>query len=180
MINAAATAESSFGLHDDDLAAVGHEAGSHLGEATQAGHEQVQPPAFLRSPRLTAVPPAAEPEATLRVGFDPEKTLIIPAGVRIKGDVVADALYLCGEIEGNITIGDGPAIIAATGKVNGRLEAGATVTVAGKISGEGVCLRSVGEIDIGAQAEIQGDIEYTSIMVRGGAQIEGRLTKARA
>ena len=150
-------------------------------------------PAMLSRPALVAVatpapasavaegPAAAAgaPAATnlVEIGLDPLATLVIPAGVSIRGQVVATQLYLAGSIEGEVVVRGGPAVIANGAILKGSLDSVGDVTVAGEIEGGGLVLRVKGRLDVGETASVRGDVQYDRIVIREGATFEGRISR---
>ena len=127
-----------------------------------------------REPQPTPVKSGTD--ASVRRTIDPHKTTMIPPGAVVRGEIIAESLYLAGTVEGSVHVKQGTAVIAATGLIKGSLEAEGSVTLAGRIEGEGVCVRAKERLDIGAEASITGDVEYSRIIIREGARIEGRLS----
>lgn len=115
-------------------------------------------------------------DSAVRMTIDPQTTAMIPSGAVVRGEVIAESLYLAGTIEGSVHVKQGAAVVAATGVIKGSLVAEGPVTLAGRIEGDGVCVRAKDRLDIGAEASINGDLEYSRIIIREGARIEGRLS----
>lgn len=130
---------------------------------------------------MSQVPATREgdtPPAPKRLTFDPRTCVLIPQGARLVGNLTAQSVYIAGELVGNAEVGSGDAVIATTGVMSGQLIAEGNVTIAGTLSNESeFCLRAGGEIDIGGNAKVTGDVHYRSINLRRGAQLVGRLTR---
>ncbi len=154
-------------------------------DADQATAHLPVPPS---TPKVTSLPrpPLQEERAatatTTKVSVDPMKTLIVPPGVVICGSITAESMHLMGEIRGDVTItGASHSTIAQSGRITGSLTSNADVTVLGKVQfaeKDTPCLSVKGELDIGGEAVVKGDVHYCVVKIRAGADIEGRLVKA--
>lgn len=148
-------------------------------EAQGVGSEIAAPVARLHPVAAPAArPPSADEQ--LRLHLDPNKALIVPVGVRIRGDIEADSLFLAGEVVGNVKVGTGHLVVAPTGDLLGSIDSQGAVVIAGKVGGDGAKVRTPGEVDLAETARVTADIEYESITIRNGAEIDGRVSKYRA
>jgi cytoskeletal protein CcmA (bactofilin family) len=177
------TAQADFAVSRSTIAA---------GEEPLHGSEPSSVPVALARPMLVPVStpaPASEPTAEaapapaptstnlVEIGLDPLAALVVPAGVTIRGQVVATQLYLAGSIDGEVVIKGGPAVIAQDAVLKGSLDSVGDVTVAGEVEGDGVVLRVKGRLDVGETASVRGDVQYDRIVIREGAKFDGRISR---
>lgn len=132
-------------------------------------------------PALSRLVPS--PSGELELWFDPEHTLLVPEGSKIVGQVRAPALCLLGEIEGDVQVGPGPAVIGSTGRLQGSLIASGGLLVAGQVTGrsqgrQGAGIRCAGELDVACTGRVLGDVAFGTLRVRPGGTIEGRVGAA--
>ncbi len=100
-------------------------------------------------------------------------TLIGP-GSTVKGDIrFAAGLHVDGVVDGSI-LADGPAVLIVSdqGRVEGRIEV-PNVVIDGQVEGDVV---ASDRVELRANAKVQGNIEYGSIQMAFGAQVNGKLT----
>lgn len=119
--------------------------------------------------------------ATLEIALDASRTLLVPEGACIAGEVSAEALYVLGRIRGEVSVGSGPVVVAATGRIDGRLTTSGPAFVAGQVSGvaEGEAngaVRCGAELDIACTGRVVGDVACRDLRVRRGGRIEGHVT----
>lgn len=115
----------------------------------------------------------------LAVSFDPKTTLVVPAGAVITGDIEAPSVHVLGQVVGNIAAKQS-LLIADGGKVKGCVEASDRLIIAGEVGTEasGPCVRSHGTLVCAGTAVVHGDVQYSSIAIHDGADVQGRLSKA--
>lgn len=118
-----------------------------------------------------AVQPRTRPAPTNKPMADKGSTFsVIGSDVTIKGDVSASAdLHVDGRIEGDIACA--ALVQGETSEVHGAVEA-ESARLAGTIKG------SIGARDLVVlkTARIEGDLEYDSLTIEQGAEVDGRLS----
>ncbi len=121
---------------------------------------------FSKTADPTTTPPLTAPA---RTPGNSNKS-VLAADLHITGEVSSTGtIEVLGEIEGNIT--SKGLIVGAEGRVSGTVSA-ENVEVRGKLDGSvathGFALR--------ASAEVQADVQYSTLMIESGAQVEGKFS----
>ena len=99
---------------------------------------------------------------------------LIEVGTLIKGEIIFDnELFIMGEVEGDLNSDSDLAklIVSKTGKVQGEIRV-PNVVVNGTIVGN---VRASENLEISGTAKIFGDLHYSTIEIKGGSLITGRL-----
>jgi len=99
---------------------------------------------------------------------------LIEVGTLIKGEIIFDnELFVMGEVEGDLNSDSDLAklVVSKTGKVQGEIRV-PNVVVNGTILGN---VRASEKLEISGTARIFGDLHYSTIEIRGGSLITGRL-----
>ena len=99
---------------------------------------------------------------------------LIEVGTLIKGEIIFDnELFVMGEVEGDLNSDSDLAklVVSKTGKVQGEIRV-PNVVVNGTIVGN---VRASEKLEITGTARIFGDLHYSTIEIRGGSLITGRL-----
>ena len=99
---------------------------------------------------------------------------LIEVGTLIKGEIIFDnELFVMGEVEGDLNSDSDLAklVVSKTGKVQGEIRV-PNVVVNGTIVGN---VRASEKLEISGTARIFGDLHYSTIEIRGGSLITGRL-----
>ena len=99
---------------------------------------------------------------------------LIEVGTLIKGEIIFDnELFIMGEVEGDLNSDSDLAklIVSKTGKVQGEIRV-PNVVINGTIVGN---VRASENLEISGTAKIFGDLHYSTIEVKGGSLITGRL-----
>ncbi|HEV2618217.1 MAG TPA: polymer-forming cytoskeletal protein [Candidatus Acidoferrales bacterium] len=114
------------------------------------------------SPAKPAPPvPAPSPEAA-----------ILTQGIRIRGELTGKAdLFIDGDVEGSIRLGDSRLTIGPSGHVKADIEA-REIYVRGNVQGN---LRGRERITLGNSCHMKGDLESPRIAIEDGAQFKGRV-----
>jgi len=100
---------------------------------------------------------------------------VVAPDMTVHGDLVgSDEIRIDGQVEG--TVRCGVLVIGPSGRVEGRVEAGA-VRIAGRFRGE----VKAGTVAMAATAEVRGDVEVRdALSMEKGAVFEGRTRRAKA
>ena len=99
---------------------------------------------------------------------------LIEVGTLIKGEIIFDnELFIMGEVEGDLNSDSDLAklIVSKTGKVQGEIRV-PNVVINGTIEGN---VRASENLEISGTARIFGDLHYSTIEIKGGSLITGRL-----
>ena len=99
---------------------------------------------------------------------------LIEVGTLIKGEIIFDnELFIMGEVEGDLNSDSDLAklIVSKTGKVQGEIRV-PNVVINGTIVGN---VRASENLEISGTAKIFGDLHYSTIEIKGGSLITGRL-----
>ena len=103
---------------------------------------------------------------------------LIEVGTLIKGEIIFDnELFIMGEVEGDLNSDSDLAklIVSKTGKVQGEIRV-PNVVINGTIVGN---VRASENLEISGTAKILGDLHYSTIEIKGGSLITGRLVAER-
>ena len=99
---------------------------------------------------------------------------LIEVGTLIKGEIIFEnELFIMGEVEGDLNSDSDLAklIVSKTGKVQGEIRV-PNVVINGTIVGN---VRASENLEISGTAKIFGDLHYSTIEIKGGSLITGRL-----
>lgn len=111
----------------------------------------------------SAMPPAPVPS--------PEAA-ILTQGIRIRGELTGKAdLFIDGDVEGSVRLGDSRLTIGPSGHVKADIEA-REIYIRGNVQGN---LRGRERITLGNSCHVKGDLESPRIAIEDGAQFKGRV-----
>lgn len=103
------------------------------------------------------------------IDFKNVQTIIAP-DVELSGNIkMTGGIIVYGSVIGNI-ITDGPIRVAKNGKVVGHLKGG-DIQVGGSVSGD---VESSGQVLLGANCRLDGNISYLKLHIEDGAVFTGR------
>jgi len=112
---------------------------------------------------VAAIPPAPVPS--------PEAAMLTQ-GIRIRGELTGKAdLFIDGDVEGSIRLGDSRLTIGPSGHVKADIEA-REIYIRGHVQGN---LRGRERITLGNSCHVKGDLESPRIAIEDGAQFKGRV-----
>lgn len=112
---------------------------------------------------VAAMPPAPVPS--------PEAAMLTQ-GIRIRGELTGKAdLFIDGDVEGSIRLGDSRLTIGPSGQVKADIEA-REIYIRGNVQGN---LRGRERITLGNSCHVKGDLESPRIAIEDGAQFKGRV-----
>jgi hypothetical protein len=115
--------------------------------------------------------------------LDAATTVVIPEGVTIKGAIETNgkaAVFVKGEVLGNIIAGDKEVYVACGARVAGQIQSESDVFIAGVVQAENsnsnaiACVKTPQRFVLAATGRIEGDVEYGSIRIYGGV-VAGRM-----
>jgi len=96
---------------------------------------------------------------------------VLGGGMKVTGDVSGEGEFrIEGRVEGSVST-DGRVIVAASGEVQGDIEA-AEVVASGKVSGK---ITASGAVRLEKGCEIEADVEAATISLEEGGIVNGRL-----
>ena len=104
---------------------------------------------------------------------------LIGSGVSVTGKIhYSGNLYVYGTVEGDIEAGEQARhlIIGATGLITGTIHA-VSLMIQGRVEGDIVCRDLLEVQDTGV---LEGNITYAKVLLREGAQINGRMIQRDA
>ncbi|WP_434620630.1 bactofilin family protein [Tabrizicola sp. M-4] len=118
--------------------------------------------------------PAPPPAATPARAPNPNAgKSVLASDLRISGDITSTgSVEVFGEIDGNLTARN--LLIGTEGSVKGTLSA-ETIEVKGTLDGR----VSTQSFTLRGSAKVEADVNYTSLVIESGAQIEGRFTRPK-
>lgn len=97
---------------------------------------------------------------------------VLTHGIRIKGELTGKAdLFIDGEVEGSIRLGDSRLTIGPNGRVKANIEA-REIAVQGSVEGN---LRGRERILLGSSSRTKGDLEAPRVAIEEGAHFKGRV-----
>lgn len=98
---------------------------------------------------------------------------LIAADVTITGDIGSEGtVEIMGRVEGKIAART--VVVGIEGSINGSIAAD-TVELRGNLSGKLSCASLI----LRATAQVHADVNYQTVSIESGAQIEGRFTRAK-
>lgn len=114
----------------------------------------------------------AAPQTTRATNPNAAKS-VLASDLRITGEITSSgAVEVFGDIDGNLTARS--LMIGGEGAVKGTVSA-ETVEVKGKLDGR----VSTQSFTLRATADVEADVNYTSLVIESGARIEGRFTRPK-
>ncbi|MHB8641055.1 MAG: bactofilin family protein [Candidatus Acidiferrales bacterium] len=121
------------------------------------------------SPALSQAP--AAPASSAYSASSPEAAMLT-RGIRIRGELTGKAdLFIDGEMEGSIRLGDSRLTVGPSGHVKADIEA-REIHIRGNVEGN---LRGRERIILGGSCYVKGDLEAPRIAIEEGAQLKGRV-----
>ena len=102
----------------------------------------------------------------------PRATACVSQGIKIKGDITGNEdLFIDGNIEGNLTFGNGTVTLGPNSTVRADVTA-KEVIVRGRVDGK---LTGTERIQVWRSARVQGDLKTARISIEEGAELHGML-----
>lgn len=101
---------------------------------------------------------------------------LIGSRMSIHGDIeFAGGLHVDGQISGSVVAQgrDGTLTLTENGRIEGRVEVACAI-INGQIVGD---LSASERVELAANARIEGDVHYKTLLVAEGAQVNGRLMR---
>lgn len=118
-------------------------------------------PSPSRPTAAASPPPVPSPEAA-----------VLTQGIRIRGELTGKAdLFIDGDVEGSVRLGDSRLTIGPSGHVKADIEA-REIYIRGHVQGN---LRGRERITLGNSCHVKGDLESPRIAIEDGAQFKGRV-----
>lgn len=114
------------------------------------------------------------PAESPRTATTPAGRSLIAQDVTITGDIGSEGtVEIMGRVEGKIAAR--VVVLGVEGSINGSIAA-ETVDLRGNLTGKLSCV----SLTLRASALVQADVNYQTVTIESGAQIEGRFTRAKA
>ncbi|WP_298184585.1 polymer-forming cytoskeletal protein [uncultured Pseudomonas sp.] len=102
------------------------------------------------------------------------KTSLIAVGAELHGDLhFQGAVQVDGKVVGNLVAGEGMVRVSVQGQVEGEIRA-PHIVIDGEVVGD---VHASGHLELGARAQVRGNLYYALMEMAMGAQIEGRLCR---
>jgi cytoskeletal protein CcmA (bactofilin family) len=115
------------------------------------------------------------PDTDLRGGVRPASGArsVLSADIRLAGDLTSSGtVEVLGEVNGDIVAQT--LIVGGEGRVTGTVRA-ETLEVRGKLEGKASCV----SFTLRAAAQVTAEVNYETLVIENGAQIDGRFARAR-
>ncbi|HTW21999.1 MAG TPA: polymer-forming cytoskeletal protein [Candidatus Baltobacteraceae bacterium] len=149
--------------------------------------ETPQPPVGTAKTQVTPEPAASSTfsPAPVTAASTPEPAVAqsssgssrIQAGLKINGEISGSSdLYIDGELQGKLRLGNAKLVIGPHGKVQADVEAGA-ITIEGSIQGN---IKAGEGVHLGAGSRVQGSILTPRIGIDDGARLRGKVEMMKA
>jgi len=123
-------------------------------------------------PASAGIPPLSSAPSSPALSAPSPDAAALTHGIRIRGDLTGKAdLFIDGEVEGAIRLGDSRLTVGPGGRVKADIEA-REIAVRGHVEGN---LRGSERILLGSSCRVRGDIEAPRIVMEEGAQFKGRV-----
>lgn len=149
---------------------------------SQVTSEPPAPPAVppaATAPVPTPAPRAEAPEpavvsAPAQVASGTSR---IQSGLKIHGEISGNSdLYIDGELQGKLRLGNGRVVIGPNGKVQADIEASG-VTIEGSVQGN---IKATESVRLGSGSRVQGSVLTPRIGIDDGARLRGKVEMIKA
>jgi cytoskeletal protein CcmA (bactofilin family) len=130
-------------------------------------------------PVPTAAPRAEVPEPAVVAAPAPfaTGTSRIQAGLKVHGEISGNSdLYIDGELQGKLRLGNGRVVIGPNGKVQADIEASG-VTIEGFVQGN---IKATESVRLGPGSRVQGSVLTPRIGIDDGARLRGKVEMVKA
>lgn len=102
------------------------------------------------------------------------KTSLIAVGAELHGDLrFQGAVQVDGKVFGNLIASEGMVRVSVQGRVEGEIRA-PHIVIDGEVVGD---VHATGHLELGARAQVRGNLYYALMEMAMGAQIDGRLCR---
>lgn len=148
--------------------------GKPSSSATPGAPSAFAPPSYAPPAEKSAGAPAASKPASAMppVPMPSPEAAILTQGIRIRGELTGKAdLFIDGDVEGSVRLGDSRLTIGPSGHVKADIEA-REIYIRGNVQGN---LRGRERITLGNSCHVKGDLESPRIAIEDGAQFKGRV-----
>ena len=143
--------------------------------ATPGATSSFAPPSYAPPPEKStaASPSSPSPFSTSPSAPVPSpEAAILTQGIRIRGELTGKAdLFIDGDVEGSIRLGESRLTIGPSGHVKADIEA-REIYIRGSVQGN---LRGRERITLGKSCHVKGDLESPRVAIEDGAQFKGRV-----
>lgn len=141
--------------------------------ATPAAPSAFAPPSYAPPEKSAGAPSPSKPASAMPPAPVPSpEAAILTQGIRIRGELTGKAdLFIDGDVEGSVRLGDSRLTIGPSGHVKADIEA-REIYIRGTVQGN---LRGRERITLGNSCHVKGDLESPRIAIEDGAQFKGRV-----
>jgi cytoskeletal protein CcmA (bactofilin family) len=144
---------------------------------SQAAPETPAPSTFSSAPVTASSTPAPRPATETAFAPTSGGSSRIHAGLKIHGEISGNSdLYIDGELQGKLRLGNAKLVIGPNGKVQADVEAGA-ITIEGTIQGN---VKAGEGVHLGPGSRVQGSILTPRIGIDDGARLRGKVEMVKA
>ena len=128
----------------------------------------------VSSPSISVAPPIP---VSVTVPLVPVVGSTISTGLRIHGELTgAGDLYIDGEAQGSIRLGQSKVTVGPSGHVQADIEA-REIVIEGAVQGN---LKAAESIRLGAASNVQGSLMTPRVSIDDGARLRGKVETTRA
>ena len=121
---------------------------------------------------VPSAPPSQPSTAPSAYSVSSPEAAMLTQGIRIRGELTGKAdLFIDGNVEGSIRLGDSRLTVGPNGHVKADIEA-REIHIRGNVQGN---LRGRERIILGNTCIVKGDLEAPRIATEEGAQLKGRV-----
>ncbi len=147
--------------------------GKPSSSATPGAPSAFAPPSFAPAEKSAGSPSPSKPASAMPPAPVPSpEAAILTQGIRIRGELTGKAdLFIDGDVEGSVRLGDSRLTIGPSGHVKADIEA-REIYIRGNVQGN---LRGRERITLGNSCHVKGDLESPRIAIEDGAQFKGRV-----
>jgi cytoskeletal protein CcmA (bactofilin family) len=143
----------------------------------QSAPETPAPSTFSPAPVAAFSTPAPRPASETASAPTSAGSSRIHAGLKIHGEISGNSdLYIDGELQGKLRLGNAKLVIGPNGKVQADVEAGA-ITIEGTIQGN---VKASEGVHLGPGSRVQGSILTPRIGIDDGARLRGKVEMVKA
>ncbi|MGH9712047.1 MAG: bactofilin family protein [Candidatus Acidiferrales bacterium] len=145
-------------------------------ESSQAPQIPVPEPVSpkVTSQRTMNAPSVLSPLAATNV---PASASAISTGLKIHGEVTGSAdLYIDGEVQGSVRMGQSKVTVGPRGQVQADIEA-REIVIEGTVQGN---LKASESVRLGSASHVQGSLMTPRVAIDDGARLRGRVETTRA
>ncbi len=128
---------------------------------------------FAKSTTSSGPPPAATPQENSPMPpVSPKAIACVSKGIKIRGEITGkEDLFVDGEIEGKLELGDASVTVGPNGRVKAEIVA-REVIVRGRVEGN---VKGRERVHVWATGSVAGDIQAERLAIEEGGVLRGRV-----